>query len=181
MTPKPPNARSRALDLAVPVASCVAAGIGTAHLLAPLSREELAALVDVLALAASPVAVRDLVRNPEGWRRRDPEARVRMTRAAHAQAEACRKDGRPVPPHLAALERAYWRDRKQAQRDVAAGQMALLPAREPEPCPSLAAYRRHKAAGEPHEDCGCSDAARAARRAKARRRAAATEDDRAVA
>ena len=159
--------QSRARDLAVPVASCAAAGIGTAHLLAPLSRAELAALVDVLALAASPVAVRDLVRTPEGRRPRDPEGRERLIKAAHTQAEACRKADRPVPPHLAALEREYWAYRKQVQRDTAARaaaeQMALMP-RELKPCPSLAAYRRHKRNGEPYEDCGCVEAAQAERR-----------------
>lgn len=49
-----------------------------------------------------------------------------------------------------------------------------------EPCGTLAAYRRHKARGEPAEECGCAAAARAAwaeanrnRRAKEKRDAAA--------
>src|SRR5579859_4997984 len=36
---------------------------------------------------------------------------------------------------------------------------------EPEPCPSPAAYRRHKALGEPAEECGCHEAAKASWRA----------------
>ena len=59
-----PNPRARALDLAVPVASCAAAGIGTGHLTDGASRDELLALVEILAVAADPVAVRDLVRDP---------------------------------------------------------------------------------------------------------------------
>jgi hypothetical protein len=42
-----------------------------------------------------------------------------------------------------------------------------------EPCPSLAAYRRHKAAGEPAEECGCAGAARAEWRKQNRRRSEA--------
>jgi hypothetical protein len=50
-------------------------------------------------------------------------------------------------------------------------------AREPEPCPSLAAYRRHKAAGEPYEDCGCGEAARAVWRSRKRLQAAEERAD----
>lgn len=39
-------------------------------------------------------------------------------------------------------------------------QMPLMAAAEPEPCPSYAAYRRHKARGEDAEGCGCGEAAR---------------------
>lgn len=60
---------------------------------------------------------------------------------------------------------------RQAQLPLAA-RLALLPPRELEPCPSLAAYRRHRAAGEPYEDCGCGGAARTAWRARKRLRAA---------
>lgn len=91
-----PAALSRARSLAVPVASCAAAGIGTGHLTDGLSRDDLLVLLGILAEAADPVAVRDLVRDPAG-RRRDPEVRARMLRAAHAQAEACRKS-RPTCP-----------------------------------------------------------------------------------
>ena len=158
------NPRARALDLAIPIASCASAGVGSAHLTADLSRDELAALVDVLAAAASPVAVRDYVRDPGSRGHRDAEGRARLTKAAHTQAEACRKAGRPVPPHLEALEREYWRDRKRAQRDAAAKAAAeqLVLDSGLEPCPSRAAYRRHKRRGEPFEECGCGEAAREA-------------------
>lgn len=51
---------------------------------------------------------------------------------------------------------------------------------ELEPCPSLAAYRRHQRAGEPGEECGCHEAAKAEWREKKRRaaRQAVAEDDR---
>lgn len=64
--------------------------------------------------------------------------------------------------------------REETERAIAEAhaRLAALPPRELEPCPSLAAYRRHKARGEPYEACGCGEAARAAWRAKARVRAA---------
>ena len=47
-------------------------------------------------------------------------------------------------------------------------QMPLMAAAEPEPCPSMAAYRRHKARGEDAEECGCGEAARAVWRERKR-------------
>jgi hypothetical protein len=47
-------------------------------------------------------------------------------------------------------------------------QMPLMAAAEPEPCPSYAAYRRHKARGEDTEACGCGEAARAVWRGRKR-------------
>ena len=66
------NPQARARDLAIPVASCMAAGVGTGHLLDGLSRDELAALVNLLALAAStdPVRLRAVVREGTGSPRR---------------------------------------------------------------------------------------------------------------
>lgn len=46
----------------------------------------------------------------------------------------------------------------------------------PEPCPSLAAYRRHKDRGEDTEGCGCAEAARAEWREKKRRAAGKVPD-----
>ena len=58
------NPRARALDLAVPVASCAAAGVRLGHLLADASRDELLALVGVLAAAVDPVRLRTVIRHP---------------------------------------------------------------------------------------------------------------------
>lgn len=55
-------------------------------------------------------------------------------------------------------------------------QLPLCAAAEPEPCPSLAAYRRHKARGEDAEGCGCGEAARAEWREKKRRAAGRVRD-----
>ena len=55
-------------------------------------------------------------------------------------------------------------------------QLPLCAAAEPEPCPSLAAYRRHKARGEDTEECGCAEAARAEWREKKRRAAGKVSD-----
>ena len=46
----------------------------------------------------------------------DEEARLRE---AHTLAAALRRDGRPVPLRLAAMDRAYYRRRKAAQRAAA--------------------------------------------------------------
>lgn len=42
-----------------------------------------------------------------------------LLREAHTLAAALRRDGRPVPLRLAAMDRAYYRGRKAAQRERA--------------------------------------------------------------
>ena len=166
-----PNARARALDLAIPVASCAAAGAGSGHLLDGATPDELRALVGVLAAAVDPVRLRHVTRHP-GEPVLAPEARTEALRRAHAAFTRLTRKGLPVPYELRVLDSEYQVEVRRRRAAAAAEQATLAPAREPEPCPSLAAYRRHKAAGEPFEECGCGDAARAAWRAKARRRAA---------
>ena len=115
MTLKPPNPRTRALDLAVPVASCIAAGAGTAHLLDGLTREELTALVDLLALAASsdPVRLRAVVMSGDGVTPAMISREV-MLRKAHTAANRLRRDGVEVPPRLRVLDNEYRESRKRA-------------------------------------------------------------------
>ena len=107
--------QSRARDLAVPVASCAAAGIGTAHLLAPLSRDELAALVDVLALAVSsdPVRLRAVVAAGDGI---TPAmiSREAVLRKGHAEAVRLRAAKREVPASVRVLDTEYRESRKRA-------------------------------------------------------------------
>jgi hypothetical protein len=50
----------------------------------------------------------------------DPGEQADVLRRAHAQAESCRYIGRPAPPQVAALEREYWRWRKQERRKAGA-------------------------------------------------------------
>ena len=163
------NPRARALDLAVPVASCAAAGAGFGHLLDGASPDELRALVGVLAAAVDPVRLRHVIRHP-GEAVLPAEARMEALRRAHAAFTRLTRKGLPVPYELRVLDSEYQVEVRKRRAAEAVEQAMLAPALEP--CPSLAAYRRHKKAGEPFEDCGCGDAARTAWRAKARRRAA---------
>ena len=112
--PKPPSLRSRALDLAIPVASCAGAGVGTGHLLAGLSRDELAALVDVLALAASsdPVRLRAVVSAGDGMTPAMISREV-LLRKAHTAANRLRRAGEVVPPRLRVLDGEYRREREK--------------------------------------------------------------------
>ena len=173
MTLKPPNPRARALDLAIPVASCMAAGIGTGHLLDGLTRDELAALVNLLAFAAStdPVGLRAVVSAGDGMTA-PMVSRAALLRKAHAEAVRLRAAGVDVPARVRVLDGEYRRERERVtgrRRRAAPPRVKAAPVpRELEPCPSLAAYRRHKAAGEPFEECGCGDAARAVWRASKR-------------
>jgi len=161
------NPRARALDLAVPVASCAAAGVGFGHLLDDASPEEVLALVAVLAAAVDPVRLRTVIRHP-GEAVEPPEVRMETLRRARAEQVRLTRAGRPVPYEIRVLDSEYQVEVRRRRRAAEAEQMALAPAREPEPCPSLAAYRRHKAAGEPFGDCGCGEAARAVWRARKR-------------
>jgi len=114
MTPKPLNPRARALDLAIPVASCAGAGVGTGHLLAGLSREELAALVGVLALAASsdPVRLRSVVAGGDGMTA-PMVSRAALLRKGHAEAVRLRSAGREVPRPVRVLDGEYRREREK--------------------------------------------------------------------
>jgi hypothetical protein len=115
MTQKPPNARTRALDLAIPVASCMAAGVGTGHLLDGLTRDELAALVNLLALAAStdPVRLRAVVSAGDGITPAMISREV-LLRRAHAEAVRLRSAGREVPRRVVVLDSEYRREREKA-------------------------------------------------------------------
>ncbi len=169
MTLKPTNPRARALDLAIPVASCAAAGVGFGHLLDGASPDELRALVSVLAAAVDPVRLRHVIRHP-GEAVMPAEARMEALRRARAAYTRLKRAGLPVPYELRVLDSEYQAEVRRRRRAAEAEQMALAPP-ELEPCPSLAAYRRHKAAGEPFEECGCGEAARAVWRARKRRAA----------
>jgi hypothetical protein len=117
-----PSPRSRALDLAIPVASCAGAGVGTGHLLASLSREELEALVDVLALAASysPVRLRALI---GAWDGMTPDlygSEEERLRAAHAAFRRLDRAGLPVPLELRDADSRY-REMLRRRKSAATG------------------------------------------------------------
>lgn len=119
MTPLTPADRgalvARAKSLAVPVTSCVAARIPPAHLIGDMTRDELAALVIVLAEAVDPVRLRAVA--AAGEDEEDPEDE--RLRQAHAKAMNLRRMGRPVPMLLRAAENDYHK-RRRAEREAAA-------------------------------------------------------------
>jgi hypothetical protein len=107
---------ARAKSIAIPVASCVAARVRPDHLIGDLSRDELAALVLVLADAADPVALRAVTQATEdGPDITDEDIRLRK---AHAHAQALRDAGKAVPARVRALDRQY-RVRTDARRMAA--------------------------------------------------------------
>ena len=109
------NPQARARDLAIPVASCMAAGVGTGHLLDGLTRDELAALVNLLAFAAStdPVRLRAVVTAGDGMTPAMISREV-LLRRAHAEAVRLRKAKREVPERVMVLDNEYRGGRKKA-------------------------------------------------------------------
>jgi hypothetical protein len=101
-------ARSRAL----PVAACVTGKVRPDHLIGEASREELAALVFVLAAAADQAKLRALVA-AGGDGRLLPTDRALMLRTAHTEAQRLRRGHQEVPRRLGLLEREYWRTLKR--------------------------------------------------------------------
>jgi hypothetical protein len=102
---------ARAKALAIPVASCVAACVRPDHLIGDASRDELAALVIVLAEAADPVALKAVV-DASGD---SAPVTDRDLRVAHARAVALRKAGKTVPFQVRVLDGEYHRQRRQAR------------------------------------------------------------------
>jgi hypothetical protein len=103
-------AKSRAL----PVTSCVTARLRPDHLIGEASREELLALVVVLAEAADPVKLRAVVTaTDEGPHLTDRDWQLR---AAHTEATRLRRANLRVPAALQRLEREYWSGRKNAAK-----------------------------------------------------------------
>lgn len=104
---------TRAKALAIPVASCVRAGIRPDHLIGDASRDLLAALVIVLAESADPVRLRAVTAAAEdGPDVTDLDVSLRV---AHRQVNRLRERRRPVPVRLAALESQYQRRRREAR------------------------------------------------------------------
>jgi hypothetical protein len=106
---------ARAKRAAVPVASCVAASISPAHIVGGMSRDELLALVVVLAEAADPVRLRTVVQAADDGLPGVTDLELQY-RAAHAEAVRLRTAGLPVPLAVRALDSAYRRSREQADR-----------------------------------------------------------------
>lgn len=105
---------ARAKSLAVPVTSCVAARIPPAHLIGDMTRDELAALVIVLAEAVDPVRLRTTVRAVDDGAPGLTDLDLKC-RAAHTEAGRLRSRRLPVPPAVSRLDGIY-RSRLKATR-----------------------------------------------------------------
>lgn len=105
---------ARAKSLAPGVASCVAARLRPDHLLSERSRDELMAVIIVLAESHDPTLLRAVCAAPGDDGRADSSFREAMLRRAHTQAEARRRANLVVPERLKMLEREYYREAKRA-------------------------------------------------------------------
>lgn len=127
MTPAKRNALIiRAKGLAIPVASCVRAQLQPGHLLNNLTREELLALIVVLADCSSPRRLRAVTQAPgdEGLPVEDRQA---MLRAAHAEYTRLLRVKQPIPGKLRLLNSEYRRvnkERRAAAEDQQRGEEA---------------------------------------------------------
>jgi len=113
----PPRTRASLITWAkrkaVPVTSCVNAGICPEHLLEGASEFELAALVIVLAAAADPVRLREvLAAEDDGTPAAVAEEALKW---AHAEVRRLRDGKKPIPAALARLEHRY-QERSRAAR-----------------------------------------------------------------
>ena len=113
---------ARAKSLATPVVSCVAASIRPSHLLAGASRDELMALVVVLAEAADHGRLREVTEAP-GDTGMPPPDRRDVLRRAHAEYQRLLRGGQPVPRRVRVLESEYRQSNKR-RRESAASEAA---------------------------------------------------------
>ena len=104
-----------AKSLATPVVSCVQARLSPAHLLDRCSREDLAALVIVLAEAVDPGVLRAVVTSGDDDGRPDLSRRDVMLRKAHTEVVLLVRRGMPVPARLRMLDREYRRRNRAAE------------------------------------------------------------------
>jgi hypothetical protein len=89
---------------ATPVAAAVTARIPPDHLIG-MSRDELMALVIVLAEAADPVTLRDIIAADDDGG--EPQVTAADLRYAHAEAARLRRAGERVPTSIRILDNAY--------------------------------------------------------------------------
>jgi len=104
-----------AKSLATPVVSCVQARLSPAHLLDRCSRDDLAALVIVLAEAADPGVLRAVVTSGDDDGRPDLSRRDVALRKAHTEVVLLVRQKLPVPERLRMLDREYRRKNREAE------------------------------------------------------------------
>ena len=100
---------------ATAVASCVQARLSPRHILDGCSRDDLAALVIVLAEAADPAVLRAVVSVSDDDGRPDLARHQAKLRKAHTEVVQLRKARQPVPDSLRVLDNAYRLGQKNAQ------------------------------------------------------------------
>ena len=110
---------ARAKSAAIPVSSCVAARIPPAHIIGGMSRDELAALVIVLAEAVDPARLRAVVQAEDDGTPGLTDLDLTY-RAAHTEAGRLRTAGLPVPLAVRAMDSAYRQALKHARNREAA-------------------------------------------------------------
>ena len=98
---------------AVPVTSCVNAGISPEHVLEDASEARYAALVVVLAAAVDPVRLRAVLAAEDDGT--PAEVQDEALKWAHAEVARLREAKRPIPPALARLEYRYQEQSRAAR------------------------------------------------------------------
>ena len=109
----------RAKRLAVPVVSCVRAGLRHDHLTAALSRDQLQALVIILAECADPARLKAVTEAP-GDTGMPQLSREDVLRRAHAEYQRLQRDGKGIPHRVRLLESEYRSGNKRRREEAAA-------------------------------------------------------------
>ena len=107
----------RAKRLAVPVVSCVRAGLRHDHLTGDLSRDHLQALVVVLAECADPARLKAVTEAP-GDTGMPQLSREDVLRRAHAEYQRLQRDGTGIPHRVRLLESEYRSGNKQRRAEA---------------------------------------------------------------
>jgi hypothetical protein len=100
---------------ATAVVSCVQARLSPHHVLDTCSRDDLVALIMILAEAADPGILRAVVTVAEDDGRPDLTRHQAKLREAHSQAVQLRKARQPIPEQIRVLDNAYRLAQKQEQ------------------------------------------------------------------
>jgi WhiB family transcriptional regulator, redox-sensing transcriptional regulator len=105
-----------AKSVAIPIAACVASSLPPAHLMGTMTRDQLAALVIVLAEAADHRRLRAIAGARDSDGRPDLTRDFLRLRRAHAEYTRLTVAGQPIPPRIRELEREYQRQAKARLR-----------------------------------------------------------------
>jgi len=109
---------ARAKRAAVPVANCVAGRLKSGHITGEMTREELEALIIVLAEAADHALLREVCATDDDDGQ--PDATPADLRRAHTEAGRLRRDGMVVPNSIRILDNAYHEALRARKRELVA-------------------------------------------------------------